>query len=138
MDNINKVNVNYKLLLLLESASKIRIATIIGSTKQKKAFHIVDNELSRKGYAVFSCGVWDPPDKEEIRPIIDKAYIRKIDLCDIVACIHKPDGSIGKHTQKDLNIAIKLEKTILYYNANGAFLKSASVMNQFYFEGLKE
>jgi hypothetical protein len=95
------------------------VVTLIGSSKQRATFDLVNEKLTRLGYLVFSLGVWDAPDKEAIRSLLESVHKGKMRLSDCIAVIHKEDGSIGEHAQEELEYAKKLGKAILHYNSVG-------------------
>lgn len=97
----------------------VKVVTLIGSSKMRETWDNVNSYLTRLGYAVFSLGVWSAPDKEKIRPILERVHDKKIELADIVAVILKPDATIGINASNELKYARQLGKKIIGFNYEG-------------------
>jgi dienelactone hydrolase len=96
------------------------IVVLIGSTKFVEDFRKVEEELSLKGYLVFTPSVFNqsgdkPGCGEDAKKILDTAAKMKISRSDIVFVIDK-DKYIGKSTKDQINYAKLLNKPILYYS----------------------
>lgn len=96
------------------------IVTLIGSTKYKGVFRELEEELSLKGYLVFSPMVYDqygenPGCGNEAKALLDMAAKMKINYSHIVVVIDV-DGYVGKSTSNQIDYAKLLNKPVLYYS----------------------
>lgn len=96
------------------------VVTLIGSTKYKGVFRELEEELSLKGYLVFSPMVYDqhgevPGCGEESKKVLDMAAKMKINYSHIVVVVDV-DGYIGKSTKDQRDYALMLNKPVLYYS----------------------
>lgn len=93
---------------------------LIGSTRFEEEFRRLEEELSLKGYLVFSPLVYtqsgNPPKcGVEEKKILDMVQLQKINHSDMVLVVDK-DGYIGESTKRQEEYAILLQKPILYYS----------------------
>lgn len=96
------------------------IVTLIGSTKYEKTFRKLEEELSLKGYLVFSPLVYNqsgnhPRCSVKCKEVLDMAAQMKIIHSSIVVVVDV-DGYIGKSTKEQLDFAKFLNKPLLYYS----------------------
>ena len=96
------------------------IVTLIGSTKYKGIFRELEEELSLKGYLVFSPMVYDqygenPGCGKESKDVLDMAAKMKINYSHIVVVVDV-DGYMGESTISQRDYAVLLNKPVLYYS----------------------
>jgi len=91
--------------------------TLCGSTKFKKAFEILNKQLSLEGNVVYSVAFFAHADNEQITPdqkaILDEVHKRKIDNSDGVFVIDL-DGYIGESTRNEIEYAESTGKFVAY------------------------
>lgn len=96
------------------------IVTLIGSTRFVELFRKIEEELSLKGYLVFTPSVFS---QSGVRPlcgvdnkkILDKAALAKIARSEIVFVIDELEY-IGDSTKRQIDFAKLLNKPVLYYS----------------------
>lgn len=93
---------------------------LIGSTKFKKTFRKVEEQLSLNGYLVFTPSVYtqsgDSPEcGVEVKKVLDNAAKMKIARSEIVVVIDV-DGYMGSSTKEQVAFAEMLNKPIFYYS----------------------
>ena len=96
------------------------VVVLIGSTRFKDVFRKVEEELSLKGYLVFTPSVYsqsgtNPKCGIDVKKILDKAAKMKIARSEIVVVIDE-DGYIGESTNDQIAFAKLLNKPVLYYS----------------------
>ena len=96
------------------------IVTLIGSTKYKGVFRELEEELSLKGYLVFSPLVYDqhgenPGCGKKAKALLDMAAKMKINYSHIVIVVDV-DSYIGESTSSQIDYAKLLNKPVLYYS----------------------
>lgn len=101
------------------------IITLIGSTKYKSTFRKLEEELSLKGYLVFSPLIYNqsgdnPGCGKNSKIILDEVAKMKISRSDIVFVVDV-DSYIGKSTKAQLEHAILLNKPVLYYSKGDVY-----------------
>jgi len=94
-----------------------KIITLCGSTKFKKEFLEEQKRLTLEGNIVISVGLFGHSDNEnidqEIKNMLDKMHLRKIDLSDEIFVINI--GSyIGHSTRNEIEYAKNKNKIINY------------------------
>lgn len=96
------------------------VVCLIGSTKFENTFRELEENLTLKGYLVFSPLVYNqsgdkPECGKKAKEIIDIATKLKINHSDIVVVVDV-DGYMGKSTKAQRDHAIFLNKPVLYYS----------------------
>ena len=104
----------------LENQNKYPIITLCGSTKFKKEFIKVTEELTLQGVVVISVGLFGHADSKfdtvitpEIKKMLDNLHLQKIDMADQIFVINV-DGYMGESTRNEIEYAKKQNKVINY------------------------
>jgi len=98
------------------------VITLCGSTRFRSLYESLNEELTLKGYCVLSVGVFQHPEKEKYRSVLESIHFQKIRMADIIAVINK-DGYIGRNTQLEILYAQTLSKPIIYLEAAVTFME---------------
>lgn len=95
------------------------VVTLCGSTKFRKQFEILNEELTKLGYVVLAPGAWghsgsSVTDEEKVR--LDSLHKYKIALSDFVVVVNV-DGYIGESTKSEIAWAERLDIPVYFcYN----------------------
>lgn len=91
--------------------------TLCGSTKFKKAFEVLNKQLSLEGSVVYSVAFFAHADNEHLtdaqKAVLDEVHKRKIDNSDAILVIDL-DGYIGESTRSEIAYAEQQGKTVKY------------------------
>lgn len=91
--------------------------TLCGSTKFKKAFEVVNKQLSLEGNVVYSVAFFAHADNETLTPEqkirLDEVHKRKIDNSDGILVLDV-DGYIGHSTRGEIEYALYSGKFVRY------------------------
>ena len=105
---------------LLEEPHKFKVITLCGSSKFKEEFIEVAEKLSLEGNIIISLGLFGHADNkydtvitDEIKEMLDKAHMQKIEMSDAIFVINK-NGYIGKSTKNEIKYAMSLDKEVIY------------------------
>ena len=95
---------------------KETVICLVGSVKQVEDWRKWTEVLTRRGYVVLEAG-WYGADKsgiseEEKRLQVD-VHSKKLDLANVIGIIEKPDGSLGKGTERDIDHARARGKVVI-------------------------
>lgn len=94
--------------------------TLCGSTKFKKAFELLNKQLSLEGNVVYSVALFAHADNEPLTPEqkikLDEVHKRKIDNSDGVFVIDV-DGYIGASTRSEIEYAESTGKFVAYLSS---------------------
>lgn len=108
--------------------SRFPIVCLCGSSKQKDDWLRYQRALALKGCCVLSINLYpalEKPDgyndEDDIKQMLEAIHLQKVEMADIIAVIPKPDGTIGDHTQKEIDRATELSKPIFFVEAVLAF-----------------
>lgn len=99
------------------------VVSLIGSTRYKDLFRELEGKLSINGYLVFSPLVYNqsgdnPECGRDVKEILDIEAKLKISKSDIVLVVDGEDGYVGSSTKAQIEHALLLNKTVLYYSKN--------------------
>lgn len=102
---------------------KYPIVTLCGSTRFKKEFLAVQEELTLRGYIVISAGLFDSLEDEDVwenkdegkKIYFDLMHKEKIHMADEIYVVNT-DGDIGESTWSDICYAHMLKKPIRFMN----------------------
>lgn len=113
--------------------------TLCGSTKFKKAFEVINKQLSLEGHVVYSVAFYAHADNDPLKPEqkmkLDEVHCRKIDNSDGIFVIDL-DGYIGESTRNEIAYAQQTGKFIAYLS-NFPDLQTIVDMNTMRLENLK-
>ena len=97
--------------------AKFKVITLCGSRKFKDDFKKIQEELSLKGYIVFSPVFFEKIPKESITIndicLLGMMHLQKIAMSDEIFVINK-NGYIGESTKSEIDYAIKHNKIVNY------------------------
>lgn len=95
-----------------------KVICLCGSTKYKKEFLSVTEQLTLDGNIVISVGVFGHADGIELsesqKEELDKIHFSKIDMSDEIRVINV-NGYIGTSTQREISYAKANNKKVTYY-----------------------
>ena len=97
---------------------KYKVVTLCGSTRFKDAFLQAQKRLTLEGNIVISVGLFGHSGDNEVwtegtKEMLDDMHLRKIDMADEIYVINV-GGYIGSSTQKEIEYAKRIGKTVLY------------------------
>jgi len=91
--------------------------TLCGSTKFKKAFEVINKQLSLEGHVVYSVAFFQHADNESLtaeqKQKLDEVHKLKIDNSDAILVIDV-DGYIGESTRSEIAYAEQTKKSVRY------------------------
>lgn len=94
--------------------------TLCGSTKFKKAFEVINKQLSLEGVVVYSVAFFAHADNEQLtddqKKILDEVHKRKIDNSDGIFVIDV-DDYIGSSTRSEIEYAESTGKFVAYLSS---------------------
>lgn len=95
----------------------MKIITLCGSTKFKKEFERVNEQLTMQGNIVISLGFFGHSNNIKLRSkdkeMLDTIHKRKIDLSNEIFIINK-NGYIGKSTRSEIEYALSKNIKVNY------------------------
>jgi len=98
------------------------VVTLCGSTRFKEEFEMLNEQLTKRGCIVFSCGIFAHSDDisltDKEKELLDEIHKKKIEMSDIIYVVNK-DGYIGSSTQSEIEWARELGKQIIYLENKG-------------------
>lgn len=97
---------------------RYKVITLCGSTRFRDEFIAEQKRLTLEGNIVISVGLFGHSGdnevlSENIKAMLDDMHLRKIDMADEIFVINK-GGYIGKSTRREIEYAIKNNKTVKY------------------------
>jgi hypothetical protein len=97
----------------------LKVITLCGSTRFKEQFDKANAYLTFQGHIVLSVGFFEKSEgisiTKEQEELFANLHFRKIDMSDGIFVIDV-DGYIGEATQKEIEYATRLGKTVSYYS----------------------
>ena len=95
-----------------------KIITLCGSTKFKDEFMEAQKRLTLEGNLVISVGLFGHSGDNEVwtegtKEMLDDMHLCKIDMADEIFVIN-PGGYIGQSTRREIDYAIRNNKTVKY------------------------
>lgn len=107
----------------IEKIERYPIVTLCGSSTQKTDWEHWQREFALKGNVVLAINIYlglEKPDynvEDETKNLLRDLHRQKISMADRVCFILKPNGSLGKHTNEELEYAKKLNKPVTYVHS---------------------
>ena len=86
-----------------------KVICLVGSIKQEAQWRDWTELLTRMGYVVFEAGCYCYTDEFDDVTLV---HHKKIEMSDVIGVIRKDDGTVGVHTQGDIDHARKFGKMI--------------------------
>ena len=99
-----------------DGSDLFKIVCLVGSVKQRDDWLRYTARLTALGYVVLEAGLYGTVDEDIVKEtwdLVGKVHFQKIRMADMVALIRKPDGTVGKDTQADIDYAKSQNKPII-------------------------
>mgnify|MGYP001612200432 CR=1 FL=1 len=87
---------------------KKQIICLVGSVKQEEDWRMWVKFLTIRGYVVLEVGLYGAVGDSISQPtwdLVTLVHHKKIEMCDVVGVIRKRNGTVGQHTQEDIQYA---------------------------------